>query len=344
MGTRNDYGGLTSVTGSLGGGGDGSRHDDDRGIFFPEFNKWARQNGMILKITTRAKADKNGVSETITLDVDFDDGAWRPASTIIGNQFFPKRGEDHPTIEGCKLDTITIQHQDQHDLFRSTLNYKFPDRERSDSGSISGFGSFTPLDEDFTIDWTPVLSQIPLQEDLAGVAVRNPNGEAYLIERTQVRLDGICNWTQSDWNFEDSEKWSNKINKGAWTEGNYKFKEGTVLVHYVVGNLKYFNDDDGSRVPYYEMSAAISYDSNGIGEGDGKVKVRRQGSYYFQSSSEQRPEDKRPTKRSQFQYDEWDLDSDGVLLSRDSSKPTSSSPQYDLFNVYEPVKFNFVDR
>ena len=43
MSDFSNYGGLTSQTGSVGGGGDGNNHTDDRGIFFPEFDQWANE-------------------------------------------------------------------------------------------------------------------------------------------------------------------------------------------------------------------------------------------------------------------------------------------------------------
>ena len=42
-----DFGGLTSVTGSVGGGS--GTYAGDRGILFPEFNAWAHTNGLIMK-------------------------------------------------------------------------------------------------------------------------------------------------------------------------------------------------------------------------------------------------------------------------------------------------------
>ena len=117
-----------------------------------------------------------------------------------------------------------------------------------------------------------------------------------------------------------------------------------MLLHYVVGNLRYYSDARGNRVPYYEMQAAISYDSNGIGEGDGTVKQRVRGSYYFTQATNKEAKDKRPRPSDKFQYDEFDLDTNGVLLSKRHDKPTSSNPEYEYFKLYDPVKFSFVDR
>ena len=93
MSNFSNYGGLTSQTGAVGGGGDGNNHTDDRGIFFPEFDQWANNEGAILKTSTRAKLNKdNGISETITIDVNFNDGAWRPSSTVLAYSNLPKIG------------------------------------------------------------------------------------------------------------------------------------------------------------------------------------------------------------------------------------------------------------
>ena len=62
MSEFDDYGGLSSVTGSVGGGS--GTYNGDRGILFPEFDKWARQNNLIMKTSTNARQTKeNGISE-----------------------------------------------------------------------------------------------------------------------------------------------------------------------------------------------------------------------------------------------------------------------------------------
>ncbi len=340
------YGGLTSQTGSVGGGGDGQRHDDDRGIFFPEFSEWLLQNGVGLATDTNASISDDGVSETMTMIIDFNDGAWRPASTIIGNEYFPKKGDPHPTIDRCFLQSISIQNQDgQPDIFRATLEYGFPDDDSASSGGGNNVEESTPLDAEFIITWSPSIERSYPEEDLDGVALRNPNSEAYDIAVNRVRLDGVCTWNQRSWSSRDLDKWTNKINSSNWTEGEYSFKKGTVLLHYVVGNLRYYSDSRGNRRPYYEMQAAISYDSNGIGngKGDGRVKQRIQGSYYYVNSLK-RDVDKRPTAAYKVQYDRYDLTTGGFLKSGSYTDPTVSNPEYQYFKLYEPVKFSFVDR
>ena len=124
-----NYGGLTSETGSIGGGGDGMNHRDDRGIFFPEFNQWAHVNNAILKTSTKSKLSKNGgISETLTIDIVFNDDAWRPSSQVIANAGLPKIGDEHPTISRCTLMNVSVQsYNNQHDHFRATLDYGFED-------------------------------------------------------------------------------------------------------------------------------------------------------------------------------------------------------------------------
>lgn len=337
------YGGLTSQTGSIGGGGDGSRHDDNRGVFFPEFDEWALQNDVGLTTTTKCSFDDDGFRETLTMIIDFNDGAWRPSSTIVANPYLPKKGDKHPTIDGCFLETISIQtDQGQPDLFRATLEYSFPDDEDIASGSEGR--ERTPLDDEFKISWSPTIEQTYPEEDLDGTAIRNPNGEAYEITLDKVRLDGICTWNQRSWSSTELDKWSNKINKSTWREGEYSFKTGTVLLHYVVGNLSYYNNSNGRRVPYYQMQAAISYDSKGIGEGDGFIDQRIQGSYYFPKGLTKSQSNKRPKAGSIFPYDKWDLDEQGFLLSDKEDEPTTSNPKFDYFRLYDSVKFSFVDR
>ena len=110
MSDFSNYGGLTSQTGSVGGGGDGNNHRDNRGIFFPEFNQWAQNEGAILKTSTKAKLNKDdGISETITIDVNFGDDAWRPSSTVLAYGQLPKIGSQHPTINKCTLKNVSIQ-------------------------------------------------------------------------------------------------------------------------------------------------------------------------------------------------------------------------------------------
>lgn len=350
MSNQDDFGGLTSQTGSVGGGGDGSNHRDDRGIFFPEFDKWARINGMSLKTATNAKIDKKGISETFTLDIIFDDDAWRPSSTIIGNEYFPKVGSQHPTIEGCYLDNVTIKsYNNQHDHFRSTLDYKYPDND-SDTGTnggTSGGGggdsaSASPLDEPFLINFTPNLSQLLIGEDLDGNPIVNPNGEPYEKYTTKVRLDGVCSWNQFDWDIEDTKDWVNIINKDTWTIDEYKFDKNTILLHYVVGNTRFFTNNKGRRIRYYEMRASISYNSEGWNDSaDGtKVKQRRTGSFYYTDADGL--EFKHPKDRNSGDV-VYDLDSTGGLLTEDKNMPTSPNPLFDEFRLYELKTFNFVD-
>ena len=342
----NNYGGLTSVTGSVGGGGDGSRHDDDRGVFFPEFNDWARQNGIILKTTTKAKDGEDKISETITLDIDFNDGAWRPASTVIANEYIPKRGDEHPTISGCWLYDISIQHyQNQPDHFRATLSYRFPeDDETSPSGGGGGSSQTTPLSAPFIIRFSPVIIQKPLKEDLTGKAISNANGEPYNINFPTVRLDGVCTWNQYNWNQSDITNWVGKVNANVWSEGDYRFDKYTVICNYVIGNLSYFSDNSGQLEPFYQMEAGISYYPNGAVGQDGKTRIRSQGSFYYASDVSPNGEIQRLPKNRTTEFN-YDIDKNtGVLKSGQRDQPLATNPDYDEFTIYEAVNFNFVDR
>ena len=108
MSNFDNFGGLTSTTGSIGGGS--GTYAGDRGILFPEFNQWAEGAGAFLKIETNAKlGTKGGITETITIDVDFNDGLWRPSSTLIANSGLPKKGDEHPTISRCLLKDLTVK-------------------------------------------------------------------------------------------------------------------------------------------------------------------------------------------------------------------------------------------
>jgi len=334
------YGGLTSQTGSVGGGGDGNRHDDDRGIFFPEFDEWARVNKAILKTTTRAKIGKDGIEEQITIDIDFNDGAWRPSSTIIANAELPKKGDTHPTISGCTLDTLSITNfNNQPDHFRCTLNYKYPQVQidGGGGGGSGGNGEVTPLDEPFLINFTPQISNQLLAKDLDNKPIQNVNGEPYEWFTTKVRLDGVCTWNQFNWDQEDSEKWTNVINKDTWEVGDYKFASETVLLNYVVGNLRFYTDSDGQRVKYYEMTAGISV-NNEKWSTEGKIDIRSQGSFYYAdlASTTKLPRD---YSAGRIKYD---LDAFGGLASQDINEPTTT-PTFDTFRVYELKKFSFVD-
>lgn len=346
-----DFGGLTSVTGSVGGGS--GTYAGDRGILFPEFNAWAHTNGLIMKTDTDSVIDSKGISETITLDILLNngDGLFRPSSTIFGNTYFPKIGDQHPTIERCFLKRVRMTNQaSQPDHFRGILEYSYLDAEAGGGANSSGGGDngqFTPLDEPFTIAWNPIVSQVLLEEDLLGTPIRNPNGEPYELYASQVRLDGVATWNQRDWDQEDSEKWTNVINSKTWSEGEYKFSSGTILLNYVVGDLKFYNNSKGKRVPYYEMKAGISFSSKGWNNGivdENKVRIRRSGSFYYNIPDANRTdkENKYP-KDPRITYSTYDLDENGVLLTRDGTRPTSSTPQYDEFKLYQEVKFSFVD-
>lgn len=341
MGNFDNYGGLTSQTGSVGGGS--GTYAGDRGILFPEFDQWARVNDAILKTTTRARMTDDGIEETITIDIDFNDNLWRPASTILANQYIPKKGDSHPTISGCILDDVSLTHyNNQPDHFRGTFSYKFPRAEAgggSSSGGSGANGALTPLDAPFLINFTPVITRIPLAEDLDNKAIQNVNGEPYDIKENRVRLDGICKWNQLDWDQTDSEELSNIINKDTWIAGDYKFSKETVLLNYVVGNLKFYTDENGRRVKYYQMEAGISFYSKGWGIGEGKISVRSQGSFYYSdlADSIKRPRDRNGSQK-------FDLDAFGGLKSQDINDPTVDNPDRDEFRIYELKKFNFVDR
>jgi hypothetical protein len=343
-----DFGGLTSVTGSVGGGS--GTYTGNRGILFPEFDQWAHTNGLIMKMDTSSTIDDRGIREIITLDIVLNDGdgLMRPSSTIFGNDYFPKIGDQHPTIEKCYLKSIKMNnYNSQPDHFRGTLEYAPLSIEKGTDGDGGGDnGQNIPTDDPFVISWNPIVSQSLIEEDLNGKPVRNPNGEPYELYTSQVRLDGIATWNQREWNQTDSEKWSNKINKKTWSEGEYKFNSKTVLVNYVVGNLAYYTDSRGKRVPYYQMKAGISFNSKGWNNSDDRegIKVRKSGSFYYNIADANRTDkaNKYP-KDPRITYSTYDLDENGVLLTRDGTRPTSSTPQYDVFKLYEDVTFNFVD-
>ena len=346
------YGGLTSQTGSVGGGGDGSRHDDDRGVFFPEFNRWARLNNAIMKTWSDASVNEDGIEETITIDLDFNDGAYRPSSTLIANGELPKRGEQHPTITGCYVDNISIKnYNNQPDHFRCVVSYRFPEEDdieksSSSSGGSNGSVGVSPLDTPFLISWSPVILNKPLKEDLGGVLLANPNGEPYDISLPKVRLDGTATWNQKNWDQEDLNKFTGKVNSNTWTEGEYKFDKHTILCNYVVGNLQYYNDENGDRRPYYKMTAGISYYPEGVVEPDGTTKQRAQGSFYFDkilSDSDAIEIHKFPKKSTSGEF-RFDLDADGMLKSGNHKSPITDDPYYQYFNIYESINFNFVDR
>ena len=341
MSDFNNYGGLTSQTGSVGGGS--GVYAGDRGILFPEFDKWARINKAILKTNTRARLTDRGIEETITIDIDFNDNLWRPSSTIIANSELPKKGDEHPTILGCLLDDISITNfNNQPDHFRATLNYKYPENENSGGSGGGGGGAggaSTPVDEPFLISFTPVITRIPLAEDLDKKAIQNVNGEPYDAKENRVRLDGVCKWNQYNWDVEDTETWTNVLNKDTWEVDDYKFKSETILLNYVVGNVAFFTNSEGQRVKYYKMEAGISFDSKGWGIGEGKVEYRSQGSFYYSDLADTV---KRPRDRASGQR--FDLDAFGGLKSQDVTKPTDANPLKDSFRIYELKKFNFVDR
>lgn len=355
MSDFNNFGGLKSQTGSVGGGS--GVYAGDRGILFPEFNEWARINKAILKTNTRAKLTNRGIEETITIDIDFNDNLWRPSSTIIANSELPNKGDEHPTITGCLLDDISITNfNNQPDHFRATLNYKYPENERAGGSSGGGGGGsgevLTPVDEPFLISFTPVITRIPLAEDLDKKAIQNVNGEPYDVKENRVRLDGICKWNQYDWDIEDTETWTNVINLDTWEVGDYKFKSETILLNYVIGNVAFFTEENGKRVRYYKMEAGISLDNKGWGIGEGKIKVRRQGSFYYNKgisdvnlSDPPRVKLPKPSERSGNQR--FDLSTDGTLATDNINRPVVETPistNFDNFRIYELKKFNFVDR
>ena len=349
MSDFDDFGGLTSVTGSVGGGGDGSDHRDDRGIFFPEFDKWARQNQLTLKTSTNARQSKEGgISETITIDVIFNDSAWRPSSTILGNDYLPTIGDEHPTIAGCYLDDVAVKtYNGQHDHFRATLSYKYPKNDDGKGGGSGGGGGdatdSTPLDAPFLINFTPNITRQLLKDDLNGDPIINPNGEPYELYGTKVRLDGVATWNQRDWDIEDTTDWTNVVNKDTWVVDDYKFDSNTVLLHYVVGNVRFYTDNKGKRIRYHEMSASLSYNTEGWNNGitdPTKVKQRQTGSFYYTQADAHYTKHPKDGNVGNVLYD---LDFTGELLTQDILKPTSDNPEYDEFKLYELKKFSFVD-
>jgi len=350
MSEFDDWGGLTSVTGSVGGGS--GTYNGDRGILFPEFNKWANQNNLIMKTSTNARQTKeNGISETITIDIDFNggDGLFRPSSTILGNEYLPTVGDEHPTIAGCYLDDVSVKNYNgQPDHFRATLNYKYPKNDEGKGGASGGGGGdatdSTPLDAPFLINFTPSISQVLLKDDLDGTPIINPNGEPYELYGTKIRLDGVATWNQRDWDIEDTTDWANVVNKDTWVVDDYKFASNTILLHYVVGNVRFYTDEKGKRIKYNEMKASLSYNSEGWNNGitdPNKVKQRQTGSFYYTMNDPAFR--KHPIDRTTGDV-EYDLDNGGFLLSGDITEP--QNPQgalYQEFRLYELKKFSFVD-
>ena len=347
MSEFDDYGGLTSETGSVGGGS--GTYAGDRGILFPEFDQWARQNNLIMKTSTNARQTKeNGISETITIDADFNDGLFRPSSTILGNDYLPTVGDEHPTIAGCYLDDVAVKNYNgQPDHFRTTLSYKYPKNDDGKGGGTGGGGGdatdSTPLDEPFIINFTPNILQVLLKEDLDGVPIMNPNAEPYEMYGTKVRLDGVATWNQRDWDIEDTTKWTNVVNSDTWTVDDYKFDSNTILLHYVVGNVRFYTDEKGKRIKYNEMRASLSYNSEGWNNGiddPNKVIQRQRGSFYYTMSDPAFR--KHPIDRTTGDV-QYDLDNGGFLLSKDITKPEATPPLFQEFRLYELKKFSFVD-
>ena len=347
MSEFNDFGGLISTTGSVGGGS--GTYAGNRGILFPEFDKWASQNNIIMKTSTDAKMSKNGISETITMDIDFADGLWRPASTILGNDYLPSYGDEHPTIEGCFLNDVSIRNYNgQPDHFRAKLDYKYPEKDSTKGGGSGGGGGdnslvSTPLDDPFLINFTPNISQELLKDDLDGNPIVNPNGEPYELYTSKVRLDGVCTWNQYDWDEEDVTEWTNIVNSDTWVVDEYKFNKNTILLHYVVGNVRFFTDEKGRRIKYYAMSASISFNPEGWNNGiadENKVKQRRTGSFYYTEADQSTVKHPKDLNVGDVQYDLTDT---GYLKSGNINDPTVQDPEYDEFKLYTPKKFNFVD-
>ena len=347
MSEFDDYGGLTSETGSVGGGS--GTYAGDRGILFPEFDQWARQNNLIMKTSTNARQTKeNGISETITIDIDFADGLFRPSSTLLGNDYLPTVGDEHPTIAGCYLDDIAVKNYNgQPDHFRTTLSYKYPKNDDGKGGGTGGGGGdatdSTPLDDPFIINFTPNISQVLLKDDLNGDPIINPNGEPYELYGTKVRLDGVATWNQREWDIEDTTEWTNVVNKSTWAVDDYKFDSNTILLHYVVGNVRFYTDEKGKRIKYNEMRASLSYNSEGwnnAGDNNDLVEQRRTGSFYYTSAD---PLFRKHPVDGNVGNVTYDLDIGGFLLTEDSTKPTSDTPEFDKFKLYELKKFSFVD-
>ncbi len=343
MGTKQDWGGLI---GAKGGGEGGGNHSDDRGFYFPEFDSWAG-----LQVSGSATINgEDRISETLTIDIDFNDGAWRPASSVFNNSNLPSLGDQHPSIEGCFLFDISSKHRNkQGDLIRVTLDYRAPKiGQTSSGGSGTGGGDEdapTPLDANFTISFNPIVIEKPLGEDLTGVNICNANGEPYDRSFPTVRLDGICKWNQRKWSQSEITDWVGVVNSKPWSEGDYKFEARTVVCNYVVGNLAFFVNDDGKQEPYYEMQAAISYYPNEIVDKEFKTPIRSQGSFYYASADDRKNDKRSPRDRTGSKN--FDIDKEtGELLSKAKgvSVVGNGEEQYDKFNIYTPKAFNFVDR
>ena len=300
-------------------------------------------------MTTRASLDEdNRVVETITVDVDFNDGEWRPASQVMAGDV-PALGSEHPGIEGCFLANVSASHRNnQGDLIRAVLEYRYPNVTRDPSGEGGGGGRgdspTTPLDERFLINFNPVVTQNPLGEDLNGKKICNANGEPYDRSFPTVRLDGTCTWTQKNWNQSNITKWVGVVNSKTWSPGEYKFDARTVICNYVVGNLAFFINDDGKQESYYKMQASISYYPEAIVDKEFNTEIRSQGSFYYEDILDKNSDINRMPKdrTGKFVYDI--TSGTGLLKSGKRDEPVVKLPDYDKFKIYEPTVFNFVDR
>ncbi len=300
----------------------------------------------IKKIDTRYTSDGEGSqSEVFTYDV-IGTGNWIPASEGVNADGVPRTGDEHPSKNGLFVTDISASHyRGQPDHIRISVTYSSSDDadepSREGGGGSGDSQNFTPLDEPFLIEFTPNISRVLLKEDLLGTPIMNPNAEPYEEYASKVRLDGVCRWNQTDWNQTESDVWQNVVNSQTWSVGDYRFDSYTVLLSYVVGNVRYYTDVDGNRIKYYEMTAGISVDNNKwVDDTDTAMnKVRKTGSFYYKNSDKKT---KYPVNRTGTVR--YDLDVNGILKSKDVKKPQVEEPEFDMFRFYKRGVFNFVDK
>ena len=299
----------------------------------------------IKKIDTRYTSDGEGSqSEVFTYDV-IGTGNWIPASEGANADGVPRTGDEHPSKNGLFVTDISASHyRGQPDHIRISVTYSSSDDadqpSREGGGGSGDSQNFTPLDDPFLIEFTPNISRVLLKDDLDGKPVMNPNAEPYEEYRSRVRLDGVCRWNQTDWDQTESDKWQNVINSQAWSVGDYRFESDTILLSYVVGNVRYYTDENGDRVKYHEMTAGISINNDKwVDDELGLNNIRRTGSFYFVNSAKK---EKQPINRSGTVR--YDLDENGFLLSLRRDVPQVDPPEFDKFRFYERVVFNFVDK
>lgn len=299
----------------------------------------------IKKIDTRYTSDGEGSqSEVFTYDV-IGTGNWIPASEGVNADGVPRTGDEHPSKNGLFVTDISASHyRGQPDHIRISVTYSSSDDadepSREGGGGSGDSQNFTPLDEPFLIEFTPNISRVLLKDDLDGKPVMNPNAEPYEEYGSRVRLDGVCRWNQTDWDQTEADKWQNVINSQVWSVGDYRFESDTILLSYVVGNVRYYTDVDGNRIKYYEMTAGISINNDKwVDDEQGLNYIRQTGSFYYANANKK---DKQPINRSGTVR--YDLDDGGLLKSGNKTTPQVQDPDFSKFRFYERLNFNFVDK